>query len=157
SHVMYDCGNPIGVVAQERPPSLMVWTASPARHHSAKAWPQSATERRPSVKQFIRIGVDLAKNYFQIHALSSEGAPAIKRKVMRRKMREFFSQTAPCCVGMEACASAHYWARELKAMGHNVLLMPPAYTKPYVKHGKNDAVDAEAICEAVSRPGMRFV
>ena len=109
------------------------------------------------MKQFIRIGVDLAKNYFQIHALSSEGAPAIKRKVTRRKMREFFSQIAPCCVGMEACASAHYWARELKAMGHNVLLMPPAYTKPYVKRGKNDAVDAEAICEAVSRPGMRFV
>jgi transposase len=109
------------------------------------------------VKKFIRIGVDLAKNYFQIHALSSEGVPAIKRKVTRRKMREFFSQIAPCRVGMEACASAHYWARELKAMGHDVLLMPPAYTKPYVKRGKNDAVDAEAICEAVSRPGMRFV
>ena len=109
------------------------------------------------MKQFIRIGVDLAKNYFQIHALPSEGAPAIKRKVTRRKMREFFSQIAPCCVGMEACASAHYWARELKAIGHEVRLMPPAYTKPYVKRGKNDAVDAEAICAAVSRPGMRFV
>lgn len=107
--------------------------------------------------EFIRIGVDLAKNYFQIHALSSEGAPALKRKVTRGKMREFFLQIAPCRVGMEACGSAHYWARELKAMGHDVLLMPPAYTKPYVKRGKNDAVDAEAICEAVSRPGMRFV
>jgi transposase len=109
------------------------------------------------VAEFIRIGVDLAKNYFQIHALSSEGAPDIKRKVTRRKMGEFFLQIAPCRVGMEASGSAHYWARELKAMGHNVLLMPPAYTKPYVKRGKNDAVDAEAICEAVSRPGMRFV
>ncbi|UGY12003.1 IS110 family transposase (plasmid) [Bradyrhizobium septentrionale] len=107
--------------------------------------------------KFIRIGVDLAKNYFQIHALSSEDAPAVKRKLTRRTMREFFSKIEPCRVGMEACGSAHYWARELKAMGHDVSLMPPAYTKPYVKRGKNDAVDAEAICEAVSRPAMRFV
>jgi transposase len=109
------------------------------------------------VKQFIRIGVDLAKNYFQVHALANEGAPAVTRKLRRSKMHEFFSQIEPCLIGMEACGSAHYWARELKAMGHEVLLMPPAYTKPYVKRGKNDAVDADAICEAVSRPGMRFV
>jgi len=108
------------------------------------------------VKKFIRIGVD-AKNYFQIHALVSEGGPAVTRKVRRSKMHEFFSQIEPCLIGMEACGSAHYWARELKAMGHEVLLMPPAYTKPYVKRGKNDAVDADACCEAVSRPGMRFV
>lgn len=109
------------------------------------------------MKKFIRIGVDLAKNYFQIHALASEGAPAVKRKLTRVKMREFFSQIEPCLVGMEACGSAHYWARELETMGHEVLLMPPAYTKPYVKRGKNDAVDADACCEAMSRPGMRFV
>lgn len=90
--------------------------------------------------KFIRIGVDLAKNYFQIHALSSEDAPAVKRKLMRRTMREFLSKIEPCRVGMEACGSAHYWARELKAMGHDVSLIPPAYTKPYVKRGKNDAV-----------------
>jgi transposase len=72
-------------------------------------------------------------------------------------MHEFFSQIEPSLIGMEACGSAHYWARELKAMGHEVLLMPPAYTKPYVKRGKNDAVDADACCEAMSRPGMRFV
>ena len=107
--------------------------------------------------EFIRIGVDLAKNYFQIHALASEGSPAMARKLTRGKMREFFSKIGSCRVGMEACGSAHYWARELKAMGHQVFLMPPAYTKPYVKRGKNDAADAEAICEAVSRPGMRFV
>lgn len=83
--------------------------------------------------KFIRIGVDLAKNYFQIHAPSSEAAPAVKRKLTRRTMREFFSNIEPCRVGMEACGSAHYWARELKAMGHDVSLMPPAYTKPYVK------------------------
>lgn len=109
------------------------------------------------MKKFIRIGVDLAKKYFQIHALVSEGGPAVTRKLTRLKMREFFSQIEPCLVGMEACGSAHYWARELKAMGHEVLLMPPAYTKPYVKRGKNDAADAAAICEAMSRPNMRFV
>ena len=109
------------------------------------------------MKQFIRIGVDLAKNYFQVHALAHEGGPAVTRKLKRSKMHEFFAQIEPCLIGMEACGSAHYWARELKTIGHEVLLMPPAYTKPYVKRGKNDAVDAEAICEAVSRPGMRFV
>ena len=109
------------------------------------------------MKKFIRIGVDLAKNYFQIHALTSEHGPAVTRKLKRSKMHEFFSQIEPCRIGMEACGSAHYWARELKAMGHEVALMPPAYTKPYVKRGKNDAVDADAICEAMSRPGMRFV
>jgi transposase len=109
------------------------------------------------MKKFIRIGVDLAKNYFQIHALESEGGAAVTRKLTRMKMREFFSQIEPCLVGMEACGSAHYWARELEAMGHEVLLMPPSYTKPYVKRGKNDAVDAAACCEAMSRPGMRFV
>jgi transposase len=112
---------------------------------------------RPSVKKFIRIGVDLAKNYFQVHALISETGPAVTRKLTRAKMREFFAQIEPCRVGMEACGSAHYWARELRLMGHEALLMPPTYTKPYVKRGKNDAVDAEAICEAVSRPTMRFV
>jgi len=109
------------------------------------------------VKKFIRIGVDLAKNYFQVHALESENGRAVTRKLKRSKMHEFFSQIEPCLIGMEACGSAHYWGRELKAMGHEVLLMPPAYTKPYVKRGKNDAVDADAICEAMSRPGMRFV
>jgi transposase len=109
------------------------------------------------MKKFIRIGVDLAKNYFQVHALADDGSPAMTRKLRRSKMHEFFSQIEPCLIGMEACGSAHYWARELKTIGHEVLLMPPVYTKPYVKRGKNDAVDAEAICEAVSRPGMRFV
>jgi transposase len=76
------------------------------------------------MKQFIRIGVDLAKNYFQVHALASEGGPAVTRKLKRAKMLEFFSQIEPCRVGMEACGSAHYWARELKALGHEALLMP---------------------------------
>jgi transposase len=109
------------------------------------------------MQQFIRIGVDLAKNYFQVHALTSEGGVVVKRKFSRSKMHAFFSSIKPCRIGMEACGSAHYWARELVAMGHEVVLMPPSYTKPYVKRGKNDAVDAEAICEAMSRPCMRFV
>jgi len=109
------------------------------------------------MKKFIRIGVDLAKNYFQVHALTSESGPAVTRKLRRAKMLEFFAQIEPCRVGMEACGSAHHWARKLKKRGHDVLLMPPAYTKPYVKRGKNDAADADAICAAMSRPGMRFV
>lgn len=109
------------------------------------------------MKTFIRIGVDLAKNFFQVHAIEQEGGAAVARKLTRTKFREFFKGVAPCRVGMEACGSAHYWARELRAMGHDVVLMPPAYTKPYVKRGKNDAADAGAICEAMSRPEMRFV
>jgi transposase len=109
------------------------------------------------MKEFIRIGVDLAKSSFQVHALESEGGRATTRKLSRSAMRAFFAGIKPCLVGMEACGSAHYWARELRAMGHDVRLMPPAYVKPYVKRGKNDALDAAAVCEAVSRPEMRFV
>jgi transposase len=107
--------------------------------------------------KFIRTAIDLGKNYFQLHALESEGGQSISRKVKRSKMHEVFSQIEPCRVGMEACGSAHYWARQLAAMGHEVVLIPPAYIKPYVKRGKNDVVDAAAICEAMSRPDMRFV
>ena len=88
------------------------------------------------MKKFIRIGVDLAKNYFQVHALESEDGRAMTRKLKRSKMHEFFSRIEPCVIGMEACGSAHYWGRELKATGHEVLLMPPAYTKPYVICGR---------------------
>lgn len=109
------------------------------------------------MKKFIRIGIDLGKNYFQIHALGRENGEATTRKLTRQAMRKFFSEIEPCFVGMEACASSHYWARELLAMGHDVRLIPPIYVKPYVKRGKNDAADAAAVCEAMSRPGMRFV
>jgi transposase len=109
------------------------------------------------MQKFIRIGVDLAKNYFQVHALVDEGSKSVKRKLSRTKVREFFANLEPCAIGMEACGSAHFWAQEFAAMGHEVRLIPPAYSKPYIKRGKNDAVDAEAICEAMSRPGMRFV
>jgi transposase len=109
------------------------------------------------MKECIRIGVDLGKNYFQVHALESEDGGATTRKLGRQAMRKLFSETRSCLVGMEACGSAHYWARELQAMGHAVRLIPPIYVKPYVKRGKNDAADAAAICEAMSRPEMRFV
>jgi transposase len=109
------------------------------------------------MKEFIRIGVDLGKRYIQLHALESEDGRAVKRKLPRSKFLEFFADVAPCLIGMEACGSAHYWARQLRAMGHDVRLMPPAYVKAYVKRGKNDAVDAAACCEGVSPPDMRFV
>ena len=109
------------------------------------------------MKTFIRIGIDLAKNFFQVHAIEHVGAPAVSRKLSRGKVLAFFALAAPCRVGMEACGSSHYWAREIRALGHEVVLIPPAYTKPYVKRGKNDANDAATICEAMSRPDMRFV
>ena len=107
--------------------------------------------------KFIRIGVDLGKSFFQVHGLRVESGPPVNRKLSRSKVCGFFARVAPCRIGMEACGSAHYWARELAAMGHEVVLMPPGYIKPYVKRGKNDALDAAAICEAMSRPDMRFV
>ena len=109
------------------------------------------------MKKFMRIGVDLAKNFFQIHGIEEEGGQALSRKLSRTKFKPFFESIAPCRIGMEACGSAHYWARELRALGHDVVLIAPAYVKAYVKRGKNDAADAAAICEAMSRPDMRFV
>ena len=103
------------------------------------------------------IGLDIAKNVFQVHGVDDEGGVVLRRKVRRDKLLGLFSGLEPCLVGMEACATAHHWARELIALGHEVKLMPPAYVKAYVKRNKNDAADAEAICEAVTRPTMRFV
>jgi len=103
------------------------------------------------------IGLDIAKSVFQIHGVGADGQVVIRRQVKRRYVLAFFSKLPPCLVGIEACASSHHWSRELKALGHTVRLMPPAYVKPYVKSQKNDAADAEAICEAVTRANMRFV
>jgi len=104
-----------------------------------------------------RIGIDLAKNVFQLHGIDRHDTVVIKKQLRRSQMLTYFSKLPPTLIGMEACGSAHYWARELGKMGHNVRLMSPQFVKPYVKSGKNDANDAEAICEAVSRPNMRFV
>jgi transposase len=103
------------------------------------------------------IGLDIAKSVFQVHGIDAEGKVIVRRQLKRRYVLAFFQRLPPCVVGIEACASAHHWSRELQALGHTVRLMPPAYVKPYVKRQKNDAADAEAICEAVTRPNMRFV
>ena len=103
------------------------------------------------------IGLDIAKSVFQIHGIGAGGQIVIRRKLKRRYVLMFFQKLPRCLVGIEACASSHYWSRELVALGHTVRLMPPAYVKPYVKRQKNDAADAEAICEAVGRANMRFV
>ena len=103
------------------------------------------------------IGLDIAKSVFQVHGVDAAGQVVIRRQIKRRYVLAFFQKLPPCLVGIEACASAHHWSRELQALGHTVRLMPPAYVKPYVKRHKNDATDAEAICEAVTRPNMRFV
>ncbi len=103
------------------------------------------------------IGLDIAKSVFQVHGIDAEDKVIIRRQLKRRYVLAFFQKLPPCLVGIEACASSHYWSRELKALGHTVRLMPPAYVKPYVKRQKNDATDAEAICEAVTRANMRFV
>jgi transposase len=103
------------------------------------------------------IGLDIAKSVFQVHGVDAEGRVVIRRQLKRRYVLSFFEKLQPCLVGMEACASSHHWSRELRALGHTVRLMPPAYVRPYVKRQKNDAADAEAICEAVTRANMRFV
>lgn len=104
-----------------------------------------------------RIGIDLAKQVFQIHGVDRHGKVMVRKQLRRSQMIAYFSKLPPALIGMEACGSAHYWARELGKLGHDARLMSPQFVKPYVKSGKNDANDAEAICEAVSRPNMRFV
>lgn len=103
------------------------------------------------------IGIDLAKNVFQVHGVDERGKVALKKQLKRDKMLPFFANLSPCLIGMEACGGAHYWARKLGALGHTVKMMAPQFVKPYVKTNKNDAADAEGICEAVGRPSMRYV
>jgi transposase len=107
--------------------------------------------------EVVTIGLDIAKSVFQVHGIDAAGAVVLRRQVRRAHLLLFFAKQPKCLIGIEACASAHYWGRELSKLGHLVRLMPPSYVKPYVKRQKNDAADAEAICEAVTRPTMRFV
>src|SRR6476620_8301095 len=105
----------------------------------------------------ITIGLDIAKSVFQIHGVDADGTVVIRKRVSRAKVLEFFAAVPRSLVGIEACPSAHYWSRKLEVLGHTVRLMPPSYVKAYLKRSKNDANDAAAICEAVTRPSMRFV
>src|SRR5579863_2658618 len=116
---------------------------------------QSQRGSRPMA--IIRIGVDTSKQLFQVHGVDEVEQPVLRRQVRRGELVKLFSKLAPTRVGLEACGASHHWARVLRGLGHAVVLLPPQYVKPYVKRGKNDAADAEAICEAMSRPGMRFV
>ncbi len=109
------------------------------------------------MEEVSTIGLDLAKNVFQVHGADASGAVLFRRKLRRHQVLTFFAGQKPCTVAMEACGSAHHWAREIGRLGHTVRLIPPAYMKPFVKRQKNDAADAEAICEAAQRPTMRFV
>jgi transposase len=109
------------------------------------------------MKEVSTIGLDLAKIVFQVHGVDGSGKTVIRRQLRRGQVLPFFKKLAPCLVGLEACATSHYWAREITALGHEVRMMPARYVRPYVKRNKNDMADAEAICEAVTRPTMRFV
>lgn len=109
------------------------------------------------MKEITTVGLDLAKNVFQVHAVDAVGTVVVRRQVRRAQMLLFFSRLKPCLIGTEACAGAHYWARELAKFGHEARLIPPSYVKPFVKRAKTDAADAEAICTAVTQPSMRFV
>jgi len=109
------------------------------------------------MSEITTVGLDLAKHVFQVHGVDASGTPVLRKRLRRSEVLAFFARLPGCLIGLEACATAHYWARELQALGHEVRLMPAQYVKAYVKRNKNDAADAEAICEAVRRPTMRFV
>ena len=137
---------------------MMEWMA-PLRHLGAKmlGGQRPPANGEPSMGEITTIGLDLAKHVFQVHGVDAKGAAVLRKQLRRGQVLTFFSKLPPCVVGLEACATAHYWARELGALGHEVRLMPAQYVKAYIKRNKNDAADAEAICEAVVRPTMRFV
>ena len=122
------------------------------------SWLLSSTSwKEPSAIEITTIGLDIAKRVFQAHGVAGAGKAVLRRKLGRAEVLGFFRNLTPCLVGIKACGTAHHWAREIKALGHEVRLIPASYVKPYVKRGKTDAADAEAICEAVTRPTMRFV
>jgi transposase len=132
---------------------------SSTRHLSAE---NVGAVKAPTIRRSIHANdhdnrLDIAKSIFQVHGVDAAGQVVIRRRLKRRYVLAFFQKLPPCLIGIEACASSYYWSRELQALGHTVRLMPPAYVKPYVKRQKNDATDAEAICEAVTRANMRFV
>jgi transposase len=152
------------MVHNQQPDVRYGWKAdgvdgSRSRHLSAKVWKLSERPRAKGAThmEISTVGLDLAKSIFQIHAVDATGKIVVRKALRRALVSPFFAKLPPCLIGIEACGTSHHWARELAKLGHEVRLMPPAYVKPYVKRGKTDAADAEAICEAVTRPSMRFV
>src|SRR5216684_341657 len=136
---------------------VMVWTAPYGISLCQnEVWLKSQT-REPSVNQIIRIGMDTSKHFFQLHGVDTAERPMLRRKLRRNEVLGFFAKLAPTVIGMEACGAGHYWARELRKLGHEVKLMAPQHVKAYVKRNKNDGRDAEGLCEAMSRPTMQFV
>src|SRR4030095_8899740 len=138
-------------------PFLMRWTAPHKASRCRRVIVVTNHQRGPSMTRITTIGIDRAKKVFQVHGVDAEGKVVVARKLRRKEVLAFFAKLAPCLVGMEGCGRAHYWAREITKLGHTVKLMPPRYVKAYVKRGKTDAIDAAAICEAVTRPSMSFV
>src|SRR5436190_5931710 len=136
---------------------MMVWTAP--NGIDVPDWPsvKLVQTRRPSVEKAIMIGIDTAKNVFEVHGRNAAGEVVLRRRLKRTQMEKFFAAHPKATIGLEACGAPHYWGRLLERLGHEVRLMPPPYVKPYVKRNKNDAHDAAACCEAMSRPGMRLV
>ena len=131
----------------------------PKRHRCMPEWKcrQPLEPEGASIMNITTIGIDWAKNLFQVHGINEQGKAVLKRQLRRDQMASFFANLPACVIGMEACASSHHWARKLQGLGHTARLMSPQFVKPYVKSNKNDIADAEAICEAVGRPNMRFV
>ena len=130
---------------------------APRRHLCAKVEVLTDHLKEAPVGQVSTIGLDIAKHVFQAHGADAAGQVVFRKRLTRTKLLGFFAAQTPCVVAMEACAGSHYWAREIRKLGPTVRLIPPAYVKPFVKRQKNDAADAEAICEAAQRPSMRFV
>src|SRR5215831_10923026 len=146
---------PTGVLTQTNGSSARTGTPNRLWHIRAG---QSTSTTSPACGTSLqgRIGLDIAKNVFQVHGVDDNGTVVIRKRLRRPDILGFFASLPPCLIGIEACSASHHWARELIRLGHEVRLMPARYVKPYVQRGKSDALDAEAICEAVSRPTMRF-
>jgi transposase len=152
-----DPENPLVATACEAA-SVFVGVDGPRRHQMCQNEVVSdLRQRRPSVEQISRIGMDTSKHLFQLHGVNAAEAPVLRKKLRRKEMIAFFEKLTPTVIAIEACGASHHWARLLQTFGHSVKLIPPQLVKPYVKRGKNDAADAEALCEAMSRPTMRFV
>lgn len=130
----------------------------PRRHRVCQSeFVADLTKRRPSMEQISRIGMDTSKRFFQVHGVDAAETVVLRKKLRRKEMVGFFEKLALTVIGIEACGASHHWARLLQSFGHTVKLIPAQLVKPYVKRGKNDMADAEALCEAMSRPTMRFV